>query len=318
MDKITSKKAPIIFGIKGLKLTDEELSFFKEAKPFGYILFARNIESKEQVSALTKSLRDLNGEENTPILIDQEGGRVARLRPPLVEKYPPAKHFGDEAQTDLPSACKATFENYKSIGKDLREFGINVDCAPVADLFIESAHAVIGDRSFSESVEVVTALCEAACSGLLSEGVQPIIKHIPGHGRAQCDSHKDLPVVPTDIATLKNTDFKVFENLSHLPVWAMTAHIVFTSIDQDNCITTSKIGMDHIRNSLGYKNHVIISDDLSMKALKNTTGENAVAALNAGCDLALHCNGRMDEMMDIYQSVSLHPEFYDNPRIVEA
>jgi beta-N-acetylhexosaminidase len=319
MNKSKDKKAPVIFGIAGTRLTEDEIEFFKKVKPFGYILFKRNIESKEQVTELTSSLRKINGDENIPILVDQEGGRVARLRPPVVEKqYPPAKHFGDMAEKDLASACKATFENYQAIGKDLKSCGINVDCAPVADLFVKSAHEVIGDRSFGESVKIVAALCEAACSGLLSEGVQPIIKHLPGHGRAECDSHEALPVVKTDIATLENTDFKVFKDLSHLPMWAMTAHIVFENLDKENCITISKPGIEYVRSNLGYQNHIIMSDDLSMKALKHTTGENAVAALSAGCDLALHCNGKMEEMVDIHQSISLHPEFYENPRIAEV
>lgn len=297
-----NKQSPIIFGIEGKQLTEAEIKFFKSVNPFGYIIFARNIESKSQLLNLTNSIRNLNGDENIPISIDQEGGRVARLRPPLVRAYPPAKHFGDMARKDMKAAYEATFDNYSQIGMDLRECGINVNCAPVADLLVESAHDIIGDRSFGSSVEIAANLCKAAALGLIAAGIQPIIKHIPGHGRALCDSHEDLPIVSADLKTLEQTDFEVFRRLSHLSVWAMTAHIIFTEIDKDHCITTSKEGMDYIRHTLGYNSNLIMSDDLSMKALKNTPGQNAVAALNAGCDIALHCNGKMEEMVDIYES----------------
>ncbi|MDF3047796.1 MAG: beta-N-acetylhexosaminidase [Candidatus Midichloriaceae bacterium] len=295
---------PLIFGISGTKLTKEEIEFFKEVNPYGYILFARNIETKDQVRELTRSLTALNPNRVTPILIDQEGGRVARLRPPLAKDYPTAKYFGDIAKQDLDAAYQEVLQNYYNIGLELKEFGINVDCAPVADLLFESAHEIIGDRSFGSSVSIVTKLCEAACVGLKKSGVKPILKHIPGHGRAQCDSHEDLPIITTDLLTLESTDFQVFKNLSSiLDAWVMTAHIIFPVIDPDNCITTSKLGISYIRNRLGYKDTKILSDDLSMKALKKTVGENAIAALQAGCDIALHCNGKIDEMVDIYKSV---------------
>lgn len=297
-----SNISPLIFGISGKQLTTEEIKFFKGARPFGYIIFARNIESRPQLLELTNSLRDLSGDENIPILIDQEGGRVARLRPPLVAPYPAAKHFGDIAKTDMAAAYEATFDNYSQMGMDLRSLGINVNCAPVADLFDESAHNVIGDRSFGDSIEIVSNLCKAAVLGLSAAGVQAIIKHIPGHGRADCDSHEDLPIVSTDLKTLEKSDFEVFRRLSPLPAWAMTAHIIFTAIDDKQCVTTSKRAMDYLRNNLGYNNNLIMSDDLSMKALKGTPGQNAVAAINAGCDIALHCNGKMDEMVDVYRA----------------
>ncbi|MCE2992529.1 MAG: ATP-dependent protease [Candidatus Jidaibacter sp.] len=295
---------PLIFGVSGTKLTKEEAEFFIEVNPFGYIIFSRNIESKAQVQELTNSLMALNPNRIPPILIDQEGGRVARLRPPLAKNYPTAQYFGEIAKRDLDAAYQEVLQNYYTIGLELKEFGINVDCAPVADLLFESADEIIGDRSFGSSVSIVSKLCEAACIGLIKSGVRPILKHIPGHGRAQCDSHKDLPIVTTDLPTLESTDFQVFKNLSSVSdAWVMTAHITFPAIDPYNCITTSKLGIHYIRNKLGYKDAKIISDDLSMKALKKTVGENAIAALQAGCDIALHCNGEIEEMFDVYESV---------------
>lgn len=294
---------PIIFGLSGTKLTEQEIAFFSKARPIGFILFSRNIESKEQVKALTKSLRDLMQNEDIPIMIDQEGGRVARIKPPLMKEYKPAKYFGDMALSDLEKAVDATYENYLAMGKELISLGINVNCAPVADLLIEGADDIIGDRSFGSSVSIVSQLCDAACLGLMDADVHPIVKHIPGHGRATCDSHKDLPVVTTDLKTLEETDFRVFKSLSSLDVWAMTAHVKFDALDKDSCVTLSQKAISYIRNELGYEDHVIISDDMSMKALKGDIGENAAAAMLAGCDLILHCNGEMEEMKSIYSAI---------------
>lgn len=304
-------RLPIIYGFSGATLTAQEIEFFKKSQPVGFILFSRNIESAAQVKALTKSLREVAGYDEVPILIDQEGGRVARIKPPIMKEYKPAKHFGDMALTDIEEAVEAVYENYLALGQELSALGINVDCAPVADLFFADADNVIGDRSFGSDPTIVTQLCDAACLGLMDAGVQAIVKHIPGHGRAKCDSHKELPVVTTDLKTLEKTDFRVFKALSFLGVWAMTAHIKFDALDSENCVTESQKAIDYIRNELGYQDNVILSDDLSMKALKGSAGENAVNALLAGCDLVLHCSGDMAEMEDIYALVTKLDESMD-------
>ncbi len=305
---------PVIFGLSGKTLTADEVKFFKRANPFGYILFARNIENAEQLRALTQSIKELSGDQNIPILIDQEGGRVARIRPPLCEEFKPAQFFGDIAKTDMPRARKMVYENARSLGKMLLSFGINVDCAPVADLYFDFADKIIGDRSFGDNVALVSELCRAAIYGFISVGVQPIVKHIPGHGRALCDSHLDLPIVQTTLSELEQTDFAVFKNLSDMPAWAMTAHVIFSEIDDANCITISKPGMEYLRKNLGYGEALIMSDDLSMKALKNSVGQNAVSSLYAGCDIALHCNGKMEEMEEIYEHLANTPKLLATKR----
>lgn len=303
------KKIPIIFGVKGFKLEEQEIKLFKDIPPLGYILFTRNIENADQLKKLVQTLKNLSTEGDTPILIDQEGGRVARIKPPLADLYPASKHFRNLASENLEHAYYEIFKNYHSIGKNLSRFGINVNCAPVADLFFGDAHSIIGDRSFGSSIKVVVKLCKAAIYGLLSAGIQPIIKHIPGHGRAMCDSHEELPRINEHIEKLEDTDFKVFKKLKSMPVWAMTAHILYDSLDPLACVTISKKSISYIRNSLGYNNKIIISDDVSMKALKNQVDLNALNALDAGCDIALHCNGNYEEMRIIAEKLIMHNKF---------
>jgi beta-N-acetylhexosaminidase len=291
----------VIFGFESLSLNEAEKQFFARIKPAGFILFKRNIDSPKQVKALVASLKALVG-WNCPILIDQEGGRVARLRPPHWPDFPAMKKFADMAQNDLEQAQKATFDNAALLGKTLMELGVNVNCAPVCDLLFEGAHDIVGDRSFGGDVEVVSALARQTAEGLLSEKVLPIIKHIPGHGRAFSDSHEELPVVGASISDLQKADFKVFQNLKDLP-WAMTAHILYTAIDDQQPATLSKKVIDYIRNDIGFGG-VLISDDLSMKALKGSFAGRTSAALDAGCDVILHCNGDMLEMEAVSEAIA--------------
>lgn len=298
-------KNPVVFGIAGKTLTQEEKDFFKATNPCGYILFARNIESAEQLKSLTDSIREVSNDPHIPILIDQEGGRVARIKPPLMKEYPPLNTFGLIANSSLDEAERQTYANYKNLGTDLKQFGINFNCAPVADLYFENADKIIGSRSFGSDPEVVAKLCKKAMEGLRDAGVTPIFKHAPGHGRANCDSHLDLPTVDTPLDELHKTDFKVFKDLQNEDAWVMTAHIKFTNIDPDNCITLSKKGIDFLRNELGLTNQTIVSDDLSMKALKGDLGQLAQQALVAGCDVVLHCNGNLHEMQQIASGMEI-------------
>lgn len=290
----------VIFGVESLKLNEAEISFFKQVNPLGFILFARNIESPDQVKKLVSSLKNLVG-RNCPILIDQEGGRVARLKPPHWEKYPNMQVFAQLANKDLEKAKSELYKNTSKIANDLVNLGINVNCAPVCDILVDGCHDIIGDRCFGADIEIVTALAKTAAKALLDNKVAPIIKHIPGHGRANADSHLQLPLVDTDLDVLKETDFKVFENLSDMPL-AMTAHILYNALDQENCVTHSKKIINFIRNEIGYKN-LIMTDDLSMHALESDFSTRAVKSYEAGCDIILHCNGKMNEMQQIAKSV---------------
>lgn len=302
-------KRPVIYGLSGLFLNKEEKDFFKKSGPIGFILFARNISDKIQLRNLTDSLRDLMQGE-VLILIDQEGGRVARLNVNNNidnngwQKYPAAAHFAKIYESgnkiEAESAC---FKNYKQIAEDLKEVGINVNCAPVLDILAPATHKIIGDRAFGENAIQVCDLALQACSGLVSGDVYPVIKHIPGHGRATLDSHEALPIVDSDLEDLNNSDFIPFKHLKDVK-FAMTAHILYTKIDAQLPITLSKKGIDFIRNEIGFKN-ILMSDDLSMKALGGAFGYRTKKSLEAGCDLVLHCNGRMEEMLEIHENLPL-------------
>ncbi|MBT5495059.1 MAG: glycoside hydrolase family 3 protein, partial [Alphaproteobacteria bacterium] len=221
-----------IFTCAGLELTEAEISFFKETDPFGFILFADNIDTPAQIRALTSSLRDCVGRDDAPILIDQEGGRVARLTPPQWREAPPAKVFGDLALKDMDAAKRAAWVNARLFAAELTDLGIDVDCAPVLDLSIPGAHDVIGDRSFGGNPELVVSVARAFAEGLMAGGVLPMIKHVPGHGRAMADSHKELPSVDLPRDQLEATDFAPFKGLADMPL-AMTAHILFPQIDAE-------------------------------------------------------------------------------------
>lgn len=283
-----------IFGLKGKYLSDNERRFFSAHNPLGFILFSRNIEDAKQVRQLVSDLKECVGRTDAPILIDQEGGRVARLKKPHFRSVPPAGDFAAIAARDVELAKEAVYLNAWLIAAELVSLGITVDCAPVADLLIPGAHDIIGDRAYGTDPVQVAVLARAMCEGLLIGGVVPIIKHIPGHGRAKADSHEALPVVDTDLATLEATDFKVFKLLADAP-WAMTAHILYTALDTVSPATHSKTIIRYIREVIGFGG-VLVSDDLSMKALKGSFAERTEKVLEAGCDVVLHCNGDMTEM----------------------
>ncbi len=285
-----------IYGCSGHKLTAEERAFFAETKPWGFILFRRNVDSPDQVKALVEELRDSIGRADAPVLIDQEGGRVQRLGPPHWPKYPPGSAYL-KAANDPMAARELVRLGARLIAHDLRELGITVDCVPVLDVPVPGAHDIIGDRAYAHDPATVTQLGRAAAEGLLAGGVLPIIKHIPGHGRAFSDSHHDLPVVETDLATLDAWDFAPFKALSDMPM-AMTAHVVFTAVDAKRPATTSKKGIRLMREHLGFSG-LIMSDDLSMQALSGTLTERAEQSLKAGCDVILHCNGDLAEMRQV-------------------
>jgi len=284
----------VILGLSGPAISDEERQFFSKENPLGFILFARNCQSPEQIKALTSDLRACVGRADAPILIDQEGGRVARLKPPHFRKALPAGIFAALAVKNIDLAEQAVILNSRLMAHELRELGITVDCAPVADLLFDGAHSIIGDRSFGADVAQVVRLAGAMCRGLIDGGIVPIIKHIPGHGRAKVDSHEKLPVVSNSKAELDQTDFAVFKGLATAP-WAMTAHIIYSAIDPDAPATLSPKVIEMIRNDLDYSG-IIISDDLSMHALSGDFSSRTRDALAAGCDLVLHCNGKMEEM----------------------
>jgi beta-N-acetylhexosaminidase len=286
-----------IYGCSGLTLTDAEKRFFAESKPWGFIVFARNVDTPDQVRALTDELRSTVG-WNAPILIDQEGGRVARLRPPHWRSYPPGRRYGEIYAADREKGLEAAHLGAQLMALELRSVGVDVDCLPVLDVPVPGAHDVIGDRAYGETPQIVAALGKAALKGALAGGVLPIVKHIPGHGRAGVDSHEKLPVVATDRATLSATDFPPFSEVSDAPL-AMTAHVIYSAIDGDNPATTSPTVISEIiRSEIGFSG-ALMSDDLSMKALAGSFEERTRASLVAGCDLVLHCNGDMAEMKAI-------------------
>ena len=293
-----------IVGCESFDFTETEVEFFTKYNPFGLILFERNCRDQKQIISLTERFRTLVNRQDAPVLIDQEGGRVARLRPPNWKSMPPAKIFSQLFDKNIKAAEAAIKLNYRLIAEDLRLCGININCAPVLDLPIPGADEIIGDRALGADVARVVLLGLAACHGLTSGGVLPIIKHIPGHGRALSDSHKFLPVVSASLKELQQTDFKVFKNLSHQPI-AMTAHIIYSSIDDVYPATVSKkIIRGIVREYMNFSG-LLISDDISdnMVALNGGVAERAKAALSAGCDVVLHCNGNIRDLPDLISGV---------------
>lgn len=285
---------PVISDVEGLEMSADERALFKEHKPFGFILFKRNCENPSQLKELTDQMRDVAEDDNVPILVDQEGGRVARLGPPSWRKYPAAQTYSEIYDENSEMALKAVKLHATLMAHDLLKSGVNVDCYPVLDIFYDGADKVIGDRSFGRTPEKIISLARAGAEAMMAVGVTPIIKHIPGHGRADVDSHLSLPIVDTKIDELKESDFLPFKSLNDLPC-AMTAHVIYSEIDEKLCATISKkVITEIIREEIGF-NGVLISDDITMKALNKTAAENAQDALNAGCDLALHCNGGLSD-----------------------
>lgn len=294
---------PVISDVQGLEFSADERALFRECRPYGFILFQRNCQSPEQLKALTDEMRDIVGHENTPILIDQEGGRVARLREPHWQNYPAAGVYSILYETNPELATAAVQVHASLMACALSKVGVSVDCYPVADLLYEGADKVIGDRAYGEGPNKVSILARAAAESMIAGGVTPIMKHLPGHGRADVDSHKKLPLVEASLDDLQNTDFIPFAALSDLPC-AMTAHVIYTAIDADHCATVSKTVInDIIREEIGFSG-VLFSDDLSMKALSETPEKNALAALSAGCDLALHCNGTLAERRAVLEATA--------------
>jgi beta-N-acetylhexosaminidase len=303
---------PLFLGLAGLALNDDERALFRAANPAGYILFKRNVDSPDQVRALTQSLRDLAGRD-VPILIDQEGGRVARLRPPHWPEFPTGERFGllyDKAPITAIEACRL---NALALAALLKDLGINVDCLPLLDVRDTQGHDIIGDRSFGTEPMVVSALGKAVLDGFRAGGICGVVKHIPGHGRAQADSHLELPVVTASREELER-DFEPFRRLAEAPM-AMTAHITYTALDAARCATLSPDVIDFIRQDIGFGG-LLMSDDLGMHALGNPQsgghppgsnalqdfGARALASLDAGCDIALHCSGDFNEMRSIVEA----------------
>jgi beta-N-acetylhexosaminidase len=291
-----------IIGVSGETLTDDEARFLGAAAPAGLILFARNCIDHDQIRRLVGDARAAVGHDEFLVLIDQEGGRVQRLRPPLGRALPAADAYAKLYAGDRAGATDAAFLAARLLADDLKSLGINTDCAPVLDVPVAGAHDVIGDRAYGREPVQVAALARAVAEGFMAGGVLPVIKHIPGHGRATKDSHYELPVVAEPHALLSETDFAPFKALSDMPA-AMTAHVVFTALDGANPASTSRrVTQDIIRGEIGFDG-LLMSDDLSMKALSGSFAERTKGVIEAGSDLALHCNGQMAEMEQIAAEV---------------
>lgn len=298
-----------ITGVSGLSLTGEESAFLREASPWGLILFKRNVEDREQVSRLVKDFRDTVSRVDAPVLIDQEGGRVQRLKPPHWRDHPPMRHFGELAARDKDQALSDLRFTISRLAEDLRDGGISVNCAPVLDVAMPGMHDVIGDRAFSSDPEIVALLGMAACQAFLAAGITPVFKHLPGHGRAQADSHKELPVVAASHAEMAQTDFAPFKavarsDIAHA-VWGMPTPVKYTALDPDHAACASpKIIRDIIRGEMGFDGF-LVSDALDMEgfAAYGNQAQRVLTVLRAGCDAALYCAGKLEEMEKIAESV---------------
>jgi beta-N-acetylhexosaminidase len=289
-----------ICGCAATVLTSDERALFADARPWGLILFQRNIASLPQVQDLVGSFRDIVGDDEAPILIDQEGGRVQRLGPPSWPVYPSARSFGALYRSDKLAGLRALRQVARLIADDLHALGITVNCLPVLDVPQPGSHPVIGDRAYCDSPEGVAILGQAAIAGLMDGGVLPVIKHLPGHGRAMSDSHDELPMVEAALAELRASDFVPFAAHAGAPM-AMTAHIVYRSIDPKNPATLSSRVLEVVRDDIGFDG-LLMTDDLSMRALTGSLDRRARRSLDAGCDMLLHCNGKFDEMVEVAQA----------------
>ncbi|WP_285295483.1 beta-N-acetylhexosaminidase [Aureimonas altamirensis] len=291
-----------ISGCSGTELTPDERAFFADERPWGFILFGRNVESAGQLTALCASLQAFGDGPDLPIFIDQEGGRVRRLKPPMAHALPAGQALGRVYEKDRQAGIAAARAHGRLLAADLRRYGINADCIPCLDLAFDGAHGVIGDRALSADPDAVSALGRAMAEGALSLGVLPVMKHLPGHGRVQVDSHYDLPHVDADRAALEAGDMRPFKALADLPA-AMTAHILYESIDRMRPATLSPtvIG-EAIRGTIGFDG-LLMTDDISMKALRAPIAESSAQAIEAGCDIVLHCNGDMAEMRAVAGAV---------------
>jgi len=293
-----------ITGLEGLTLSPNERSFLRDGRPWGLIIFKRNVSTPDQVTELTQSFRDAVGSE-APVLVDQEGGRVQRLGPPHWPTYPPGARYSDLYDQEPAAGIAAARLAGHLIAADLRPLGIDVDCLPIADVPVAGGDPVIGDRAYGSEPGKVAKIAKAIAEGLEAGGVLPVVKHLPGHGRATTDSHHKLPVVDTDRATLEAADFAAFKPLAGLPL-GMTAHVVFSAIDPVAPATTSVTMVRQvIRGFIGFQG-LLMSDDISMNALSGSIAERSRAALAAGCDVVLHCNGNLGEMVAVAKEA---PEF---------
>ncbi|KJZ20277.1 glycoside hydrolase family 3 N-terminal domain-containing protein [Loktanella sp. S4079] len=290
-----------IFGPEGPEITSFERDFFRDTQPFGFILFARNIVEPTQLRRLTAELREAVGRD-APILVDQEGGRVQRMRSPYWREFLPAL----DQMTRARDPMRAHWIRNRLIADDLRSVGIDVNCAPLADIAEAQTHPFLYNRLYGQDVATVVAAARVCADALLSGGVLPVLKHIPGHGRANVDSHLGLPRVEAPIASLHEKDFAPFRALSDLPM-GMSAHIVFDAIDPTGPATTSEKMINVIRKDIGFDG-LLMTDDLSMEALSGTVAERAAASIQAGCDLALHCNGKAPEMQAVAEAAGLMTE----------
>ena len=284
-----------IFGCAGPELLDTERAFFREADPFGFILFARNIETPEQVSRLTSSLRETVGRE-APILVDQEGGRVQRLRAPHWREWEPPLDTVLAAGS-LEAAARQMRRRMAVIGAELRAVGIDADCAPVGDVARPGTHPFLRNRCYGTDPETVARIGRAVADGLVEAGVLPVMKHLPGHGLSHLDTHLDLPTVDASLEELRAVDFAPFRALNDLPM-AMTAHLVFAALDPGRPATQSSVMIDLIRNEIGFRG-LLMTDDLNMQALQGTLAERTARSIAAGCDIALHCKGDLAEMQAV-------------------
>lgn len=294
-----------LFGLSGPELTSDERAFFRDARPLGFILFQRNCVDPEQLRRLTDALRSLTGWARTPILIDQEGGRVQRLKPPHWSLFPPPARYGELYREDPARGLRAAWLAGALLAADLRAVGIDVDCAPVLDLAVAGADGVIGDRALGATPEQVAALGTAMIDGFRAGGVIPVIKHLPGHGRALLDSHAALPRLETPLAQLEATDFAAFRAVAQgrfgQQIWGMTGHLLLPEIDPGHSATCSpRVIAEIIRGRIGFDGF-LLSDDLSMRALAGSYQERSQLALAAGCDAVLHCNGDRGEMLAVAQ-----------------
>ena len=297
-----------VFGCSSSRLTKDERAFFKKVKPFGLILFERNCINPEQVVALINEFKEITGRLESPVFVDQEGGRVTRLKPPDWRHPPKAFEFATLLKSKGQKLAKwAIKTNYRLIADELRVLGIQINCAPILDIPIIGADPVIGDRALGDNLETIELLAKGVCEGLMEGGILPVIKHVPGHGRSLVDSHKALPIVHAHLEDLKLTDFEIFKQLNHIPL-AMTAHVIYTAIDKAKPATLSrKVIQEVIREYIEYDG-LLLTDDLSMDALRGELGTRAQFALASGCDLVLHCNGKLDEMVSISEGVTLVSE----------
>lgn len=297
-----SNTLPLIVGLAGTSISDDEKKFFRNHPPFGFILFGRNIETSAQVISLTRELRAITNNEKIWIFVDQEGGRVARLKPPLVKPAPPMAAFVDLYHRNYDDGLRAV-ELYAQLqSAELVGLGINANCVPVLDIRFSGAHDIIGDRAFGDNGDDIIALAGHYTAAVMAAGIMPVMKHIPGHGRALADSHHELPVVTTDLAELQRTDFLPFRHFAKTIPLAMTAHVLYAAIDDKPATLSKKIIDEVIRGWMGFDG-LLMTDDLSMQALSGDMVARGRESLLAGCDILLHCNGKMDEMTALVAAI---------------